>query len=112
MNRVSRRELRLSDSAVLFEEKGERMEIGMRGVRYVLVLAALGLACGLPVPAQSNVQETREARAQLKQERKADKAQAKADKGERKALGTKQQKHADRAQDKADREAVKAGRSQ
>ena len=48
---------------------------------------------------QTNTQQTKETKSELKQKQKADKAQANADKAERKALGTKQQKKADKAQD-------------
>ena len=73
--------------------------------RWIAPLAlAASLAAG-SLPAQ-NVQDTKVAKQQLKQQEKANKAQAKADKAERKALGTKQQKKADKAQDEADRKAA------
>ena len=67
---------------------------------------ALGGICVAQDVQQTNVQDTKDTKKELKQDQKAEKSQAKADKAEQKALKTKQQKKADKAQDKANRQAA------
>ncbi len=73
----------------------------MRVSRFAATLS-LGLLLSGPVFAQQTNEQTRkEAKAQARQQEKADKAQAKADKAEKKALDSGKVKKAARAQDKA-----------
>lgn len=63
---------------------------------------SLGVMLAGPVFAQqTNEQDRKETKAQLKQQEKADKAQAKADKSERKAVSSHKMKKAAKDQDKA-----------
>ena len=80
----------------------------MQNTRLYGAMLATALTVGSGAWAQTNRQETHEAKKTLKQQERADKAQAKADKAERKALNTRQMKKADKAQDKANHEAEKA----
>lgn len=71
-------------------------------------LLSLSLGAALKtLPAQTNEDARKEAKAEAKQEHKTNKAQAKADKAREKALNTSQAKDAARKQDKADAEASK-----
>lgn len=63
---------------------------------------SLGVLLAAPVVAQqTNEQNRKETKAELKQQEKADKAQAKADKSERKAVSSHKAKKAAKDQDKA-----------
>lgn len=71
-------------------------------VSRIAATVSLGLLLSGPVFAQqTNEGSRKEAKAQARQQEKADKAQAKADKAEKKALGSGKAKKAAREQDKA-----------
>jgi hypothetical protein len=83
--------------------------------RYLLPILALSTALAIPCLSQAyaqssaptNQEMTKQQKAELKQQEKANKAQSKADKEKRKSLDTKEQKKADKAQDKANKEKQK-----
>jgi hypothetical protein len=71
------------------------------------VLALSFALAGSAAFAQTNEADRKDAQANVKQDRKADKAQAHADKEAHKALKSDKVKDAARSQDKADHEAAK-----